>query len=568
MKYSIITIKKKNIKDFAKERNGLLKKSKSEWVFFLDSDEKMTPALKREISALKDPDYGGFYVKRKNYFLGRYAGTDKIVRLGKKNSGKWVRKVHEIWKIKGKVGELKNPIIHNTAGSVSEMVNKINFYSTLHAQSNKEEGKESNLLKIIFYPKLKFIQSLLMGRDVISSTLQAFHSFLSWVKEWELAGKKRKTVNGIFLFLFLVLFPFGQIIRIGILQPIDIVAVFAGAYAIFSKLGKPKVFKYFENFMLIAGFSWVFGALAFGKIEVFYGLFYLVRLFAYFYFFVYVWNYLKQKIESKKNIVDALSILSLSSAIFGWIQYVVFPNIKPFTIWGWDDHLFRLVGTFLDPTFLGIIIVFGLLITIYRYIVARRKIDIIFILFLLISLAFTYSRASYLAFFAGLLAILLSFKKARYFLLIVIGFLGIMLILPTANNHVLSFSRQFSAIARLENYSETFNIFKTSPIFGVGYDNLCLAKAKDSGFVNFNSHACSGSDSSILFILATTGILGLISFVHLLYSVLSNIRYTKYYILLISSFVALLVHSLFSNSLVYPWVLGWMIILVAVSVME
>ncbi len=177
-----LTLKKNNITDFAKERNTILKKAKSDWVIFLDSDEVLSNALKKEIENLDPGDFNGFYIRRENYFLRQHIGTDKILRLGKANSGKWVRRVHETWKIKGKVGELNNPIIHNSAKSLHEMIAKINNYSTLHALANKEEGKRSNIFKIIFFPKLKFWESVLMGRGVTFSILQAFHSFLSWSK--------------------------------------------------------------------------------------------------------------------------------------------------------------------------------------------------------------------------------------------------------------------------------------------------------------------------------------------------------------------------------------------------
>lgn len=185
-KIEIITLRKVNIKNFAKERNILLKKAKSDWVFFLDSDEKMTAALKKEIqNAIKSKKFNGYDIKRINYFMGEYAGTDKIVRLGRKGSGTWHRAVHEVWEMRGEVGELKNHIIHDT-GSMEKMVNKINFYSTLHARENLKEGKKATFLKIIFYPLFKFFESFFSGRGVIMSMLQSFHSFLSWSKQWEL----------------------------------------------------------------------------------------------------------------------------------------------------------------------------------------------------------------------------------------------------------------------------------------------------------------------------------------------------------------------------------------------
>jgi glycosyltransferase involved in cell wall biosynthesis len=189
MTIQTLTLKKSNIRDFAKERNLVLKKAKGEWVFFLDSDESVSSLLKKELNNLSAANYDAFYVRRDNYFLGKYIGTDNIVRLGKAKRGRWTRRVHENWKFDGPVGQLRYPIIHNSARSIFEMIGKINNYSTLHAMANQEEGKKSSLFKIIVYPKLKFIESIFAGRGIVFSVIQAFHSFLSWGKQWELQRK-------------------------------------------------------------------------------------------------------------------------------------------------------------------------------------------------------------------------------------------------------------------------------------------------------------------------------------------------------------------------------------------
>lgn len=357
----------------------------------------------------------------------------------------------------------------------------------------------------------------------------------------------------IILFVFLVLFPFGQIIRVGIIQPIDVVAGIGAIYAIVKKLPKPEFFKYLKNFLFIATFSWIFSLVFFKQVTVLYGFLYLLRLVAYFYFFIYVWNFVKNKDKNRKLILNSLLSLSLISGLFGWIQFFVIPDLKPLFVLGWDMHLFRLAGTFLDPTFLGLIIVFGSIIALFKkkYLV---------LLFFIISLAFTYSRASYLAFVVGIGYLLYTKRKFGYILFPMLILVGLIFILPTQRNHSVEFFRSFSAFARIGDYKQTLEIFRSSPVFGVGYNNLCLAKTKFVGFVNFSSHACSGSDSSLLFILATTGILGLISFAHLMNKVWKSSD-----TIFKATSLALLIHSLFSNSMFYPWILGWMIVLLAKS---
>lgn len=380
-----------------------------------------------------------------------------------------------------------------------------------------------------------------------------------------MAITKRLNLDNIFLFLFLIIFPFGQIIRIGIVQPIDIVAGLAALYVILKNVPRPAAFKYLENFLFIAVASWVFSVFYFHQIEVMYGLLYLLRLFAYFYFLIYVWNFAKKSLENRKLLVNSLLIVSVASAVFGWIQFFWIPSLKAFFTWGWDEHLFRLVGTFLDPTFLGLIIVFGLIISMVLFLETKSKGYLFLIMFLLGSLAFTYSRASYLAFFVGVVFIGIYKRKMIMAAFVTLSLLVVVLLLPTSANHVLQFTRTFSAVARVENYKTTFQIFSKSPVLGVGFDNLCLAYQKYIGIQDFSSHACSGSDSSLLLILTTAGVVGLIVFIFAVVNIAFRLPRGLDTRILASSFAALLTHGLFSNSMFYPWIMGWMLILLAVN---
>ena len=183
---SVLTLNEKNITSFAYSRNKLLKSSKSEWVLFLDTDEKLSKGLEKEITELNPEGYNGFYINRKIIFLRKEIGEDRVLRLGRKNAGKWERKVHETWNIKGKVGTLESYIIHNTADNLHGYIDKMNKYSTIHAAENLREGKRSSLYRIILFPKFKLIQNMIQGRGFTFSMLQSFHSFLGWAKLWQL----------------------------------------------------------------------------------------------------------------------------------------------------------------------------------------------------------------------------------------------------------------------------------------------------------------------------------------------------------------------------------------------
>jgi len=168
-----------------------------------------------------------------------------------------------------------------------------------------------------------------------------------------------------------------------------------------------------------------------------------------------------------------------------------------------------------------------------------------------------------LAFAVGVFTIIYLNKKFAKLILLVVGLAIVAFLLPTTRNHSIELFRSFSIIAKADNYRSTLQIFSKSPVFGIGYDNVCIAYQKFIGAQDFSSHACSGSDSSLLFILTTTGIVGLIVFVSSLWKVFKSISGNENTMVLGTTFVALIVHSFFSNSMFYPWIMGWMFILLA-----
>lgn len=177
--------------DFSKQRNFALRQARGDWVFFVDADEKVSTQLKGNVLKINE-NYAGFYLKRKNLFLGKVVGEDKVLRIAKKDSGKWERIVHEEWKVKGKLGTLGGYLIHETARSLKEAVVKTNFYSSLHAKQNLKDGKKSNLFKIILFPVGKLLENLVTGKGFVFGFLHALHSFLAWSKQWLLQRDLQK----------------------------------------------------------------------------------------------------------------------------------------------------------------------------------------------------------------------------------------------------------------------------------------------------------------------------------------------------------------------------------------
>ena len=335
-------------------------------------------------------------------------------------------------------------------------------------------------------------------------------------------------MDKIIFFTILVIFPFGQLFKIGIFNLFDIAVLLLAMVTLLRKPSYPSWYRYFIYFI----FASIFSLLVNYSLFTVHGSLYLVRLVSYSFVAVYISNF----VADHKAVVRSLLAVSIASAIFGWLQYFIWPDLTALKYLGWDDHLLRMVGTFLDPTYLGLIIVLGIIIAVFNN---YKKV----LYFLLFSLAFTYSRSSYL-----IASLFLIYKKKFLPLFI---FILILFFIPKNIGEGTNLSRTVSGNNKLINYEESIEIFKKSPLVGIGFNNMCNARQFFLNDKNIDSHSCNGSDSSILFLLATTGIIGFILFINFIFKISNNY-------LLVSSFLAVFTHSLFANSLFYPHIMFWM----------
>lgn len=218
--------------------------------------------------------------------------------------------------------------------------------------------------------------------------------------------------------------------------------------------------------------------------------------------------------------------LFLSITIFlsiGFLQYLFLPDTRFLSYSGFDDHYFRLIGSLLDPNFTGLVlVVFTLL-----FPLPIRLIP-------LLALALTFSRISFLALAFGLLYIGIARRQIKPIL--ILGLLFLLIILaPKPFGEGVNLLRTFSISSRIENQINSFNNFSQAPLFGHGFDTL-------------NRRV----DNSFLYVLATSGIFGLITFLTFLkfgWSLNLDVRVR-------ASLLAILIHSLANNSFFYPWILS------------
>ena len=312
-----------------------------------------------------------------------------------------------------------------------------------------------------------------------------------------------------------------------------------------------KLFPYIDIFIVIFALTNIFSQKSFkinNKYILIFAIFAIISNLLY--FNLYPWFYLIRllsllsfilfPIKLNNNQTKFFNIILASTIIFGFIQYFVWPDLTIMKIQNWDPHLYRLVGTYLDPTFTGLIFLF---IVLYIYF-SNFKYKSLFLFLTYIATVLTYSRSTLLSFLFVFTYISIIKKDLKIFLVTLLVFILTIFALPRMPGEGTKLERDSSIYAKIENYKQGINIFIKNPIIGIGYNNIPLLNYKN----NLSSHSNSGFDSSLLTIGITTGICGFIFLLlGLRYEFINGNLFYK------SLLIAILVHSLFANSLFYPY---------------
>ena len=316
---------------------------------------------------------------------------------------------------------------------------------------------------------------------------------------------------------------------------------------------------FINYFIIVCVFSLVFSLSIFKINDILTGFLYLIRFMSYAILSKVIYVKFGQSQKKRQLLFNCLILIGVFIAIFGWVQYFIYPDLRALKSLNWDDHYFRLVSSFLDPAFTGIILTLSEILLIIK--TAQRKTFFKYFLniFLIVTILLTYSRSSFLALFFALLFLLFKFKQRFIFI-----FLSLVLILipilPKASSEGTNLTRTYSISQKFINYDESLKIISKSPLFGVGFNNICVATTK-----NYSSHSCSGLDNSILFIIATTGIIGIVAFTQMIFLIIKNTKLDNYGWGLMASLVAILIHGMFTETFFYNFILGWMAILIGIT---
>lgn len=191
-------IHQSTFENYAQQRNAALAIISTDWLFFVDADERGTPELAAEIrQMMANRPESGWYVPRHNYIFGkltRGAGwyPDYQLRLFRHGRVHYERPVHEIAVVDGEIGYLQNALVHYNYRDLAHFQAKQQAYTTYDASILKAEGIHPKPHNYILQPLRHFYWRYVTlkgyGDGRHGLRLSLYMAYYEWVKYRKLAA--------------------------------------------------------------------------------------------------------------------------------------------------------------------------------------------------------------------------------------------------------------------------------------------------------------------------------------------------------------------------------------------
>lgn len=206
-KYGAKVIADENRTNFHINKQKAIDAANGAWILQLDADERVSSMLateiKRVVSANSATQPDAFYLKRRNYFLGRWMNKggmypDPVIRLFQKGKARLPQKsVHELMEVNGPTAWLTEDLLHIADPTFTRYLKRSNRYTTLQAEEWLKEGKlKTNFATALAYftikPTLRFLSIYIRHKGfmdrlpgLVFAVYSGLHLTTSYVKYWE-----------------------------------------------------------------------------------------------------------------------------------------------------------------------------------------------------------------------------------------------------------------------------------------------------------------------------------------------------------------------------------------------
>lgn len=348
----------------------------------------------------------------------------------------------------------------------------------------------------------------------------------------------------ILFYITVFLFSLGQLGRVSFFnQQINFylyeIVLLLSLFVLFFKHNSKPIRESWKNskaiflFLTILSVSLLIDCLSYTIFENIVGIMYLLRLCLYFIYYIYLRYHTKINKHFSKIIKNGILIVAILTIISTVIQYFLYPDLRNLFYQGWDPHLYRTFGVFFDTSIAA---------TIFAVFFLTTNQPIIKIIYLVL-IALSFSRSIYISLSLALIYLYISKKQFKKIVLFLLMFAALIFAVPKPAGEGVNLKRIYSINSRAVDYKQGVDLWKNKPIFGYGYNRIRYIK--NSGSV----HSGAGFNSSFLTILVSSGIMGLASFVWVLWGLKRSHPAATILIVLLS------LVSVFDNVFLHPFVL-------------
>jgi glycosyltransferase involved in cell wall biosynthesis len=152
------------------QRNRAIDLAGGEWILALDADEWVPAPLREEIAALmrSTPEAVAYRIPRLSSYCGRYLRhggwwPDRVSRLFRRGAARYGGGiVHDHLIVEGRLGTLREHMMHEAFTDLDEVLSKLNSYSSWGAQHLRDTGRSGGIATAVAHGVWTFVRTYLL----------------------------------------------------------------------------------------------------------------------------------------------------------------------------------------------------------------------------------------------------------------------------------------------------------------------------------------------------------------------------------------------------------------------
>ena len=186
---------------FGPQKNRALALATHPWILSIDADERVTPELAAEIQqAMARNDFAAYTMGRLSWYCGKFiqhAGwrPDYVLRLFRRDCAQFSNDlVHERVMTQQPVGQLHHHLLHYSYQDFSQVLAKVDAYSSAAAQQAFNRGERGSMGKAIGHGAWAFVRTYVLRAGFLDGAhglalaiSNAQTSYYKYVKLWAMA---------------------------------------------------------------------------------------------------------------------------------------------------------------------------------------------------------------------------------------------------------------------------------------------------------------------------------------------------------------------------------------------